>query len=81
MFQPLVNILIVSTTKEMDIHIIYSDKTNCKLENPKVPSLNGSCGFDIVHVAYKTRQQQTTWDFEKNIKADHGIFTKSPSRK
>ena len=53
-----------------------------KLENPKVPSLTvlGGCGLHMVHRAYKTGQQLTNWDLEKN-KAAHGIFKKSPARK
>ena len=55
----------------------------CKLENPKVPSLIvvGSCGLHIVHEAYKTCQQHTNWDLEKNMKVAHGILKKSPARK
>ena len=54
-----------------------------KLEDPKVSSLIvlGSCRLHVVHGAYKTGQQQTNWDLEKNMKATHGIFKKSPARK
>ena len=54
-----------------------------KLENPKVTSLVvlGSCGLHIFHKVYKTGQQQTNWDLQKNMKAAHGILKKSPVRR
>ena len=38
----------------------------------------GSCGLHIVNGTYKTGQQQTNWELEKNMKAVHGIFKNPP---
>ena len=54
-----------------------------KTEDPNAPTLIniGSCGIHVLYGVYKTALKETDWELEKNLKAAHGIFKKSPARR
>ena len=52
-----------------------------KVEDLSAPSLIyiGSCRVHVIHGAYGTAPKMTDWEFDKPLKAAHGISHKSPS--
>ena len=55
----------------------------CKEEDRNASSLLniGSCGLHVLHGTYKAGHSKVDWELDKTLKAAHGIFKHSPTRR